>query len=128
MAVNSRRTAAFIVARWLMTKDFPANLLPEGQDRAFVQDLVYTVIRRLRPLRRILGGFLTAMIPATCKILTMFGVQAEKVVMLAGKGPLFACIAMILSILLCLVGSAIFKNEKDAKNQEFFYKAVVENE
>ena len=41
-----------------MTKDFPANLLPEGQDRAFVQDLVYTVIRRLRPLRRILGGFL----------------------------------------------------------------------
>ena len=76
----------------------------------------------------ILGGFLTAMIPATCKILTMFGVQAEKVVMLAGKGPLFACIAMILSILLCLVGSAIFKNEKDAKNQEFFYKAVVENE
>lgn len=52
---NSRRTAAFIVARWLMTKDFPANLLPEGADRAFVQDLVYTVIRRLRPLRHILG-------------------------------------------------------------------------
>lgn len=41
-----------------MTKDFPANLLPEGGDRAFVQDLVYTVIRRLRPLRRILGEFL----------------------------------------------------------------------
>lgn len=54
---NSRRTAAFAVARWLQTKDFPANLLPEGQDRAFVQDLVYTVIRRLRPLRRILGEF-----------------------------------------------------------------------
>lgn len=57
MANNSRRTAAFAVARWLQTKDFPANLLPEGQDRAFVQDLVYTVIRRLRPLRRILGEF-----------------------------------------------------------------------
>lgn len=54
---NSRRTAAFAVTRWLQTKDFPANLLPEGQDRAFVQDLVYTVIRRLRPLRRILGEF-----------------------------------------------------------------------
>jgi len=53
---NSRRVAAFAVARWLMTKDFPATLLPEGPDRAFVQDLVYTVIRRLRPLRKILGA------------------------------------------------------------------------
>lgn len=55
---NSRRVAAFAVARWLVTKDFPATLLPSGEDRAFVQDLVYTVIRRLRPLRRILGEFL----------------------------------------------------------------------
>ena len=39
-----------------MTKDFPATLLPEGPDRAFVQDVVYTVIRRLRPLRRVLGS------------------------------------------------------------------------
>ena len=53
--VNSRRDAAFIVLRWLATKDFPANLLPDGPDRAFVQDLVYTVIRRLRPLRKVLG-------------------------------------------------------------------------
>ena len=58
VGVNSRRTAAFIFAKWLATKDFPAAMLPEGQDRAFVQDLVYTTIRRLRPLRRILGGFL----------------------------------------------------------------------
>lgn len=56
--VNSRRTAAFIFAKWLATKDFPATMLPEGPDRAFVQDLVYTTIRRLRPLRRILSGFL----------------------------------------------------------------------
>ena len=54
--LNSRRTAAFAVARWLATKDFPATLLPEGADRAFVQDLVYTVIRRLRPLRKVLGA------------------------------------------------------------------------
>ena len=53
---NSRRTAAFVVLNWLATKDFPANLLPEGPDRAFVQDLVYTVIRRLRPLRKVLGA------------------------------------------------------------------------
>lgn len=56
-AGRARRAAAFIVARWLVTKEFPATLLPEGADRAFVQDLVYTVIRRLRPLRRILGTF-----------------------------------------------------------------------
>ena len=56
---NSRRTAAFAVARWLATKDFPATLLPEGPDRAFVQDLVYTVIRRLRPLRKVLGALTT---------------------------------------------------------------------
>ena len=56
---NSRRAAAFVVARWLMTKDFPATLLPEGPDRAFVQDLVYTVIRRLRPLRKVLGALVT---------------------------------------------------------------------
>lgn len=52
---NSRRTAAFVVARWILTKDFPANLLPSGPDRAFVQDLVYTTLRRFRPLRRVLG-------------------------------------------------------------------------
>lgn len=56
-AGRARRAAAFIVARWLVTKEFPSTLLPEGADRAFVQDLVYTVIRRLRPLRRILGTF-----------------------------------------------------------------------
>lgn len=54
---NSRRTAAFVIARWLATKDFPADMLPDGQDRAFVQDLAYTVIRRLRALRRVLGEF-----------------------------------------------------------------------
>lgn len=52
---NSRRAAAFVLAAWIRTKEFPANLLPAGEDRAFVQDLVYTTIRRFRPLRRVLG-------------------------------------------------------------------------
>ena len=56
---NSRRIAAFAVVRWLATKDFPVTLLPEGADRAFVQDLVYIVIRRLRPLRKVLGALVT---------------------------------------------------------------------
>ena len=52
---NSRRSAAFIVARWIATKDFPSSMLPTGENRAFVQDIVYTTIRRIRPLRKILG-------------------------------------------------------------------------
>ena len=52
---NSRRTAAFVVASWIATKDFPPGMLPTDGDRAFVQDLVYTTIRRIRPLRKVLG-------------------------------------------------------------------------
>ena len=55
---NSRRSAAFIVARWIATKDFPSSMLPAGADRAFVQDIVYTTIRRIRPLRKILGALM----------------------------------------------------------------------
>ena len=54
---GSRRAAAFALARWLATREFPANILPDGPDRAFVQDLVYTAIRRLRALRKVLGAF-----------------------------------------------------------------------
>jgi len=57
--VNSRRTASFIVTRWLATHDFPNEMLPQsGEDRAFVQDLVYTVVRRFRALRSVLGELL----------------------------------------------------------------------
>ena len=55
---SSRRSAAFIVARWIATKDFPASMLPTGADRAVVQDIVYTTIRRIRPLRKILGALM----------------------------------------------------------------------
>lgn len=55
MASSSRRAAAFALARWILTKEFIPSLLPDGPDRAFIQDLVYTSIRRLRPLRFVLG-------------------------------------------------------------------------
>ena len=76
----------------------------------------------------ILGGFLTAVIPAVCKMAVLCGSTHETVVMLSGKGPLFACIAMILSIVLCLAGSAVLKSEKDKNNSEFFYNSIVEVE
>ena len=55
---NSRRAAAFAVARWIATNDFASTLLPDGADRSFVQDIVYTVIRRTRPLRLVLSRLL----------------------------------------------------------------------
>lgn len=52
---NSRRAAAFAMARWLATRDFPAGLLPRGPGRSEVQDILFTAIRRLRTLRMVLG-------------------------------------------------------------------------
>ncbi|MBO5643386.1 MAG: hypothetical protein J6S51_05210 [Kiritimatiellae bacterium] len=54
---NSRRAAVFVLMRWLATKEFPQKLLSTVEDRSFVQDMVYTSVRRLRPLRAILGEF-----------------------------------------------------------------------
>ena len=57
--MNSRRTAAFAVCCWRATHEFTNELLPAAcPDRAFVQDLVYTVVRRYRPLRTILGDLM----------------------------------------------------------------------
>ena len=44
-----------MVARWIATHDYPAEMLPQGEGRAFVQDLVFTTVRRFRPLRSVLG-------------------------------------------------------------------------
>lgn len=54
---NSRRAAVFVLMRWLATKEFPQKLLASVEDRSFVQDMVYTAVRRLRPLRAVLGDF-----------------------------------------------------------------------
>jgi len=75
-----------------------------------------------------LTGFFIALVPALAKILTMFNVTDEAIVMLAGKGPLFACIAMIASIVISVVvGVAVNKGQKKNCN-EFFYNGVVETE
>lgn len=56
---NSRRAAAFIFARYLTTGEYPSGMLESGPDRAFIQDLVYTVVRRRRPLHLVLSKLLT---------------------------------------------------------------------
>ena len=52
---NSRRAAAFAVARWIATHGYLGEMLPDIPDRAFVQDLAYTTVRRFRALRAVLG-------------------------------------------------------------------------
>ena len=74
----------------------------------------------------ILGGFFIAVVPAAAKIISGFA-ATETVVMLAGKGPVFACIAMAASILLSVAVSAVTKNNNE-KETEFFYNGVVEAE
>lgn len=76
----------------------------------------------------VLGGFFVALVPATCKILTLCGVEAARVVKLAACGPQYACAAMIVSIALCFIGSAVFRTKNDESAQEFFYKGIVESE
>ena len=56
---QARRTAAFAIARWRAEGVAAENLLPDGgEERAFVQDLVYTAIRRHRTLEWVLRKFL----------------------------------------------------------------------
>ena len=56
--VDSRFTAATIVARWLRTGDFPERLIAETvRDHAFVTDLVLTTVRRRRSLEWALSRF-----------------------------------------------------------------------
>ncbi len=75
----------------------------------------------------ILGGFAVAVVPAAAKLVTWVAKDNALAVELAGKGPLFACIAMVSSLVLCVAVSALTKpaNEKET---EFFYTGVVEAE
>jgi 16S rRNA (cytosine967-C5)-methyltransferase len=57
--MNTRRLAAFVVARWIATHGHLSEMLPDGPERAFVQDLAYTTVRRFRALRSVLGRFVT---------------------------------------------------------------------
>lgn len=74
----------------------------------------------------ILGGFVIAIVPAAAKIMTSFTAN-EAVVKLAGKGPLFACVAMAASIALCIAVSAVTKSTNE-KETEFFYTGEVTQE
>lgn len=56
---SARRAAAFAFAGWRASGAFPAGLLPRGEGRAAAQDILYTAVRRMRPLRMVLGELLS---------------------------------------------------------------------
>ncbi len=72
-----------------------------------------------------LGGFFIALVPALCKLLTGAGVTQATVVSLAAKGPLFAVIAMLSSLLLCALVSLLAKDSAPEITDNF-YNGVVE--
>ncbi|MDX9866820.1 MAG: transcription antitermination factor NusB [Kiritimatiellia bacterium] len=78
--MSSRREAIFILTRWLATHDFPDRLIPDGPDRAFITDLVYTTVRRRRTLEWALRQLMrrppqgetgAALLAGACQILFM---------------------------------------------------------
>lgn len=73
-------------------------------------------------------GFVIAIVPAGCKILNLCGVGNDLVVKLMAQGPLYACIAMLASILACLLVSKITQKRTEKEVVDFFYNGVVENE
>ena len=59
--MNSRREAIFVVTHWLESCDFPDRMIPDGDNHAFITDLVYTTIRRYRTLAWVLGQLVAKM-------------------------------------------------------------------
>lgn len=55
---NSRRDAVYILMRWQALRENPTQLLNQVPNVHFVQNLVYTVFRRMRILRKVLGNYL----------------------------------------------------------------------
>lgn len=94
----------------------------------YVVALYWKRLNRKGAWTAMLGGFSVAIVPAVCKLLVEFGItDTAFAVTLSGYGSLFACIAMLLSLALCFIVSAI--TEKDSKNTtELFYNGIVEKE
>lgn len=94
----------------------------------YVLALYYKGLNKIGAWSGILTGFFIALVPAACKVLNICSVENETVLSLMAKGPLFACIAMLASILMCLAVSAVTKKKSEKEISDFFYNGVVEQE
>jgi SSS family solute:Na+ symporter/sodium/proline symporter len=90
--------------------------------------LYYKKLNKISAWAGILTGFCIALVPATCKILNLCGNTDELVLKLMAQGPLYACIAMLCSLAMCIIVSLFTQKTTDSSVNEFFYNGVVENE
>lgn len=94
----------------------------------YVLALYYKGLNKYGAWAGIFTGFCIAIVPAGCKVLNLCGVTADPVLKLMAQGPLYACIAMLASIVMCLLVSVITKKKSEKEVSDFFYNGVVENE
>lgn len=94
----------------------------------YVLALYYKGLNKYGAWAGILTGFCIAIIPAGSKILNLCGVSAALVLKLMSQGPLYACIAMLCSVAMCILVSALTKKKSEKEVSDFFYNGVVENE
>ncbi len=69
-----------------------------------------------------LGGFVTALPPVVCK-LTGWGLELPYFGLIQDMGPHFACLAMVISFVLCL-GVSAATTKKAGINEEFYAKTA----
>ncbi len=69
-----------------------------------------------------LGGFITALPPVVCKLLSL-NLSIPYFGLVQDMGPHFACLAMVISFILCLAVSAATA-KKTGINEEFYAKAA----
>lgn len=94
----------------------------------YVLALYYKGLNKYGAWAGIFTGFCVAIIPAGSKILNLCGVTSAPVLKLMAQGPLYACIAMLASIAMCLLVSAFTQKKSEKEVSDFFYNGVVENE
>lgn len=94
----------------------------------YVLALYYKGLNKYGAWAGILSGFCIAIIPAGSKILNLCGVAHPLVLKLMAQGPLYACVAMLVSIAMCLLISVLTKKKSEKEVLDFFYNGVVENE
>lgn len=94
----------------------------------YVLALYYKGLNKYGAWAGILSGFCIAIIPAGSKILNLCGVAHPLVLKLMTQGPLYACVAMLVSIAMCLLISVLTKKKSEKEVSDFFYNGVVENE
>ena len=81
-------------------------MLPQGKDRAFVQDLVYTTVRRFRPLRSVLGELVAKWPKGELEALLLVGAAQ---VLYMPDVPDFAAVNETVSAARCCVNKSIAK-------------------